>query len=582
MDAPFQIIDLFAGPGGLAEGFASVRSEDGTQPFKIALSIEKDPVAHKTLRFRSFLRQFPVFPDRYYEFLNDGIEEPDWASEFPAQWEKAESEAMLLELGAAGVGKDLEDRMAGILSSGSNETIVIGGPPCQAYSIVGRARNKRKAGYTPADDNRHFLYREYIAILKRVRPVAFVMENVKGILSSSVNGQAIFQQVISDLQAIGDGENAYELLAFARDDDGHLRLSPAADPRDFVIYAEDYGIPQARHRVIIIGVRRDALPPTVATWKGQPVLSRRAKPPPSDKVTVRDVLEGMPALRSGLSRGDSEPAWSAAMKEVIATVLSATASGDEAMQKVHDYLCEVEKDFSAGKRPVLRVDSVMGTVPERCPSALRSWLIDPRVERLPDHSSRGHMPADLGRYLFVSAFAAVHGRSPLAREFPAALAPKHKNWETGHFADRFRAQLWTAPSTTITSHIGKDGHYFIHPDPLQCRALTVREAARLQTFPDNYRFLGNQSQQFTQVGNAVPPLLARQIAESLHIFLTGDDTLIQGEPKGATEGVVAELKLDDHPTGDKPGPRRLVRKRTRARHRDDRRSKLKYRVRLNV
>jgi DNA (cytosine-5)-methyltransferase 1 len=148
---------------------------------------------------------------------------------------------------------------------------------------------------------------------------------------------------------------------------------------------------------------------------------------------------------------------------------------------------------------------------------LHNWFGDSRLCGVCNHATRSHIRADLHRYLFAAAYAQIFKRSPLLEDFPAELLPNHKNVEAAlketKFNDRFRVQTKGRPSTTITSHISKDGHYFIHYDPTQCRSLTVREAARLQTFPDNYFFEGPRTQQYHQVGNAVPPLLAHQIAE---------------------------------------------------------------------
>jgi DNA (cytosine-5)-methyltransferase 1 len=225
----------------------------------------------------------------------------------------------------------------------------------------------------------------------------------------------------------------------------------------------------------------------------------------------------MPSLRSGISRApDSAAEW---RKKVVdaARLLTRIHAGKD-NHSLREAFSSVARRM-ATEAPRSRTETRLPETYGNSNDELLNWLERSELRAIAQHETRGHMASDLGRYLFASVFGAVHGHSPKAADFPLALTPDHRNWHSGVFNDRFRVQLAQKTSTTITSHISKDGHYFIHPDPMQCRSLTVREAARLQTFPDDYLFMGNRTQQYVQVGNAVPPYLARQIAILLRSVL---------------------------------------------------------------
>ena len=515
---PVPTVDLFSGPGGLAEGFASVRDSANRRRFRVALSIEVDPAAFRTLRLRAFVRKFSAdLPDEYYEYLNGSESvEPDWAALYPRQWREASDETRCLELGAPEATSFLCKRVREIWKVHKGRTVLLGGPPCQSYSLVGRARNAGKPGYDADTDERQSLYLEYAAALRLLRPAVAVMENVRGMLSAGHNGEPVFPGVMNALGNAG-GKGQYRLFALTSDTVGRS-WNEGLEPEEFLVRAEAHGVPQARHRVFVICIRRDvaqALPE-----KFLPKLE-----PIETVVSVDDVIGNMPVLRSRLSRSDDGPTWQRAVREAHALVKRhrPTMAGKDDRQ----FLRALSQAVKSTRGTALPFGGETGGTDfsESCPVDLRGWLFDARISRLPNNETRGHIPEDLSRYLYAAAFASTIGRSPRAADFPEVLAPEHANWNTGKFTDRFRVQLADRPSTTITSHISKDGHYFIHPDPRQCRSLTVREAARLQTFPDNYLFLGGRTQQYVQVGNAVPPYLARQIAEQVAGILQHQDRI---------------------------------------------------------
>lgn len=512
---PIPVIDLFAGPGGLGEGFSSIVDGNGERRFALRVSIEKDPVAHRTLSLRALFRAFRkgAVPDSYYDYVRGNISREDLFSHssIPDEARFAASEAKNAEL-----GKTPHEEIDGWIENaldGAEEWVLIGGPPCQAYSLAGRSRRAKEDNTIFESDKRHFLYTEYLRIIRRFSPSVFVMENVKGILSSSHGGSPIFDRILADLASPGDGLE-YRIRSFVVEGD-----DPA--PHDFVIEAERFGVPQNRHRVILFGIRSDLADatPTLARHPERFVLEASPKP-----VSVQAALSGLPPLRSRLSREpDSHESWLSALKTATDDLKGwhspIRMDMEEAMGRAWHKASTISSIGCRFNPREVVTDSSM-------PNELRSWFHDPRLRGVLQHETRSHMRSDLHRYLFASCYAAIYTYSPKLGQFPPRLLPDHGNAApeqvAGHtpFADRFRVQLAEFPSSTVVAHIAKDGHYYIHPDPSQCRSLTVREAARLQTFPDNYFFEGNRTEQYTQIGNAVPPWLARKIAEVVLDFLT--------------------------------------------------------------
>jgi DNA (cytosine-5)-methyltransferase 1 len=303
------------------------------------------------------------------------------------------------------------------------------------------------------------------------------------------------------------GYHLYPLNGEGVEDAPRLPFDDATeDARSFVVRAERYGIPQARPRVFVLGVREDL---------GR--IPRRLQPDAGIAPTVWQAIGDLPRIRSTISRGDySANDW---RDHIRAMGEQRWLRGRYISTALRERLCELAPRVQA-----IRSTGANWMDQEADPQWERDWYFDARLTGICNHEARGHMRTDLWRYFFAAVFAEVEGRSPKLCDFPLELQPDHENVAqaiTGNdlFSDRFRVQLRDRPSTTVVSHISKDGHYYIHPEPLQCRSLTVREAARLQTFPDNYFFEGPRTAQYHQVGNAVPPLLASKIAAIVYEVL---------------------------------------------------------------
>lgn len=506
MKKTIPIIDIFAGPGGLGEGFSAFQAQKDESAFKIKLSVEKDEFAHKTLELRAFYRQFSSkdVPVDYYKYLRGEMKKEELFQKYSDEYSHAQKEAWLAELGKT--DRELVNSRILEALSGAKNWVLIGGPPCQAYSLAGRSRMRNVNPWKYARDHRHQLYKEYLQILADHKPPIFVMENVKGLLSSQrtiTKKENTFDLILSDLRnpsnaIYGNASSlSYKLFSISHESP---EKPEDINPEDFVVRSEEYGIPQARHRIIILGIRSDIC-------EKKPDTLKKSK----KHIPIEAVIGDLPKLRSGLSKGqDTFENW----RDTILEIKDAEWLKSIPPELKTSLLSTLKRVGTNIYRGGPFIPYITG------PDEHSYWYVDGKLGGACNHETRAHIREDLHRYFFAAVFANKYGKPAKLNDFPSELLPKHENVKVDSkntiFNDRFRVQISGRPSTTVVSHISKDGHYYIHYDPSQCRSLTVREAARLQTFPDNYFFEGNRTQQYHQVGNAVPPLLANKIAEIVY------------------------------------------------------------------
>lgn len=437
-------VDLFAGRGGISEGF----TQSG---FTVAGYLERDPWACETLRTRVIFHELKRMGklDWFYRYVRGSTSREEILRTFPQIADLAEARVIIRTF-----GEDLYHarvisrlRIALKFQNACNVHVLLGGPPCQAYSLVGRSRDPDRM----EDDERQFLYQHYLDVLADLQPDFFVLENVPGLLTAKTHGEQIFQRMLGDFAAI---KPAYVVAPSYRE----LR----DNPRDHLLDSADFHVPQHRRRVLLIGYRRELAErhPSV-----KDVFVRLRNSRKKTVLSVDDAIGDLPRLKPG----EGEDRW----------------------------YC----DYSSGQR--LKPYQAL----------MRHISVG-----VCNHRARTHMEGDLERYkFFIESHKNGQGAATLLdllKKRPE-LRPQHKEKNMDKFLDRFKVQWWTSPSATVMSHIAKDGHYYIHPDINQCRSFTVREAARCQSFPDNFFFEGPRTEQFRQVGNAVPPRMAAAVARVL-------------------------------------------------------------------
>jgi DNA (cytosine-5)-methyltransferase 1 len=438
---PIRILDLFAGAGGLSLGFEMVRDDSGKQVFELYRAVEIDKYCCETLR------------NRY----GDGkVIEGDLTK------------------------KTVHEKV--IRECKGRVSVVVGGIPCQSFSTIGPRSGYGKNSEEFKDDKRDHLYREFRNIVRELSPNIFVIENVRGILSKKDGGgRKIIDRIITDFEDMG------------------YNLQNSEGKKYLILNAADYGVPQRRERVILIGIKKEwntidvpSIEPThydPAPENGKESGNNGLLP----YVTLYDAIGDLPGVKPRITDTGLRGRQLARIKSLNKRI----DSGQERVafdgKKFKEHLSTIS---DSGKKYF--------------------DFVRPNGYAFTDHHlARSQQLTDIKLFRHMK-------EGETAKEFCTRrpeLAKQLIKYKMDTFTDKYRKQCSNKPCTTVFAHLEKDGNRFIHPE--QARTITPREAARIQSFPDDFIFSGPFIKKYRQIGNAVPPLMAHNIAKAVYGIMEG-------------------------------------------------------------
>ena len=403
----YTFIDLFAGCGGLSEGFLQ------TGQFEGLAHVEWESPMVNTLRNRLVEKWNHSPSDAKKRVIKFDVQKTDEL--FHGGWSDATKSLYANENDPSIIESGMDS-----LIGNRKVDLIIGGPPCQAYSIAGRAQDPHSMKF----DYRNYLFEGFVKIVDHYKPSAFVFENVPGLLSACPGDKPVRYRIYEAFKSIGYDIREPERL------------------KDAVFCAEDFDVPQKRNRIIIVGVKSDGPYKVDDFYKA--IGSHKSKVPHK---TVKDAIGQMPKLYPL----------------------------NKAVKEGRSNVSHRQKDSMTIDLHIPRYHSARDLV------LFREWL--------GNNMNKCSQEEKMAFYTKITGHTSNH--------------VKYRNLE------------WDKPSPTVVAHLHKDGYMFIHPDIEQLRTITIREAALLQSFPIDYHFLGSNAYCFKMIGNAVPVLFAKGIAEGM-------------------------------------------------------------------